>query len=69
MFKEHESFRLTKALPNESIPTGTFGVVLMVFASSSSTYLVEFPDDKGGNLGNNDFTFTITEDFMGKDNR
>jgi hypothetical protein len=63
MFNEYDSFRLRRLLPDESIPLGTRGVVLMVFDGPPRAYEVEFPDGKGGNLGNA-MTFTITEEFM-----
>jgi hypothetical protein len=65
MFDEHAVFRLTKALPDGSVCAGAVGVVLMVFISSSGgyAYLVEFPDDVGGNLGDQ-ITYTLSEDFM-----
>jgi hypothetical protein len=66
MFNEYDLFRLRKSLPNESIPIGTQGVVLMVFEGSPRAYEVEFPDGEGGNLGNA-ITYTITEDFMDPD--
>ncbi len=63
MFSEYDSFRLRRLLPNEAIPLGTRGVVLMVLDGPSRAYEVEFPDGKGGNLGNA-MTFTVTEEFM-----
>jgi hypothetical protein len=63
MFKENDTFRLCRPLPGEGIPCGTLGVVLMVFDGPPTAYEVEFPDDKGGNLGSR-LTFTVTEDYM-----
>lgn len=68
MFNEYDYFRLRRLLPNESIPLGTRGVVLMVFDDPSRAYEVEFPDGKGGNLGSA-MTFTVTEEFMEPVNR
>jgi hypothetical protein len=61
MFKEYQCFRLRKPLPDNSVPTGTIGVVLIVF--SASDYEVEFPDGNGGNLGIAS-TYTITQEYM-----
>jgi hypothetical protein len=63
MFTEYASFRLKRKLPDESIPVGSRGVVMMVFQGNPRAYEVEFPDGKGGNLGRA-FTYTITEEFM-----
>lgn len=63
MFNEYDCFRLSKALPAESIPVGTAGVVLMVFGGPPREYEVEFSDGEGGNLGTRP-TFTIGEEFM-----
>jgi hypothetical protein len=66
MHNKHDTFRLKKPLPGETIPVGQRGVVLMVFGSSPPEYEVEFLDDFGGNLGSSP-TFTISEDFMEKE--
>ena len=63
MFAEYETFLLKKSIPNETIPVGTRGVVLMVFDGPPRAYEVEFPDGRGGNLGEA-MTFTLTEDFL-----
>jgi hypothetical protein len=63
MFNEYETFRLTRPLPDNSIPVGTRGVVLMVFEGPPLAYEVEFPDGKGGNFGKA-MTYTLTEEFM-----
>ena len=63
MFKEHDIFILSKALHDDSVPLGATGVVLMVFPAESPAYEVEFPDDKGGNLGKSP-TYTITGEYM-----
>ena len=61
MFKLYESFRLCKPLPDESVPLGTFGVVLMVY--DDLHYEVEFPDERGGNLGAA-LTYTLSAESM-----
>lgn len=61
MFKEYDCFRLCKPLPDEAIPVGTIGVVLIV--NDNSDYEVEFPDGNGGNFGSVP-TFTLSDDFM-----
>jgi Domain of unknown function (DUF4926) len=68
MFNLYDIFRLRRPLPNEAIPVGSVGVVLMVFDGPHRAYKVEFPDGEGGNLGSTT-TFTIDEEFMdpGKD--
>ncbi len=67
MFHEYDTFRLSQTLPDESIHVGTRGVVLFVFGGTPCKYEVEFPDGKGGNLGNS-LTYTIGEDSMMPDN-
>ncbi len=61
MFTEYEIFSLTRELPG--IVIGTTGVVLMVFGGTPCSYVVEFPDGYGGNLGE-EMTYTVTEDYM-----
>jgi len=61
MFNEHETFRLAKPIPKESIPVGTVGVVLMLFPEDK--YEVEFVDDDGKNMGSTP-TFTVGEEYM-----
>ena len=63
MFNEYDTFLLSQQLPDDSIPVGTCGVVLMVFEVDPCAYEVEFPDGKGGNLGKS-MTYTITDEFM-----
>ena len=63
MFNEYDCFQLARPLPSQTIPIGTVGVVLMVYDGTHREYEVEFPDDKGGNLGT-EITFTISEEFM-----
>ena len=63
VFKEYDTFRLTRSIPSQPIPVGTLGVVLMVFDGDHPEYEVEFPDGKGGNLGAVP-THTIGEGFM-----
>jgi hypothetical protein len=63
VFKEHDIFILSKALHDGSVPLGTTGVVLMVFPGESPAFEVEFPDDRGGNLGKSP-TYTITGEYM-----
>jgi hypothetical protein len=63
MFKEYERFRLCKPIPNEAIPVGKIGVVLVVYHIPHLAYEVEFVDPNGRNLGSVP-TFTLTEDFM-----
>lgn len=63
MFNEYDTFRLRRPIPQQSIPVGSLGVVLMVFDGDNCEYEVEFPDGKGGNLGSSP-THTIGEDFM-----
>lgn len=63
IFKEYDTFRLSKPIPGEEIPVNTRGVVLMIFDSGPSAYEVEFCDEQGNNLGSSP-TFTLTEDFM-----
>ena len=62
MFVEHDSFLLTRSI-EKAIPAGTVGVVLMGFGGDPPSYIVEFPDGEGGNLGS-EITFTISEDDM-----
>ena len=62
-FSEYDSFKLAKALHDESVPLGTKGVVLMVLGGEPPAYEVEFPDDRGGNLGDAP-TYTITDEYM-----
>jgi hypothetical protein len=65
MFNEYDSFRLVKPLSDATIPVGTRGVVLMVFGGQPYQYLVEFPDGRGGNLGQPEMgVYTISEDCM-----
>lgn len=67
MYDEHESFILVKNIVDKTIPKGTIGVVLMVLDTAPYTYIVEFPDNKGGNLGSvESLTYIITETFMQK---
>jgi hypothetical protein len=63
MYDEYDTFILAKELEDNTIKKGTRGVVLMILDTSPYTYEVEFPDDKGGNIGEN-MTYTITEQFM-----
>ena len=65
MFNEYDSFWLRRQLPDESIPIGTRGVVLMVFEGPPRAYEVEFPDGRGSNLGKA-LTYTVTEEFMSR---
>ncbi len=44
MFKEYDCFQLNKLLPEENIPLGTVGVILMKF--NSTDYEVEFLTEK-----------------------
>ena len=67
MYDEYETFILAKELTDKTIPKRTLGVVLMVLDTAPYTYEVEFPDGKGGNLGN-EVTYTITEQFMQREN-
>ena len=62
-FEIYDGFRLTMALPDEEIPVGTVGVVLMIHDGPRRAYEVEFPDGRGGNLGSSP-TFTLFEDSM-----
>ena len=65
MFNDYDCFRLVKPLDDETIPVGTVGVVLMVFEGHPCHYLVEFPDDSGGNMGQSESgVYTIGEDYM-----
>lgn len=66
MFKEYETFRLSKRLSDNSVPVGTRGVVLMILDKNKPKYEVEFPDEAGGNLGIT-MTYTIDQDFMNPD--
>ena len=66
MFEEYDTFLLSKPLEDTTIPTGTRGVVLMVFGGEPTSYEVEFPDGNGGNLGK-DISYTITADCMKPD--
>jgi hypothetical protein len=63
MFSEYEVFELVNSVQDDSVPTGSRGVVLMVFEGDVVSYEVEFPDGEGGNLGN-EVTYTITESQM-----
>jgi hypothetical protein len=63
MFDAYDTFRLARMIPQQPIPVGSVGVVLMVFDGSIPEYEVEFPDGKGGNLGTRP-THTIREEFM-----
>jgi hypothetical protein len=63
MFRDYDMFRLTHSIPDDSIPVGSIGVVLMVFDGDSPAYEVEFPDGFGGNLGKYP-THTVSEAFM-----
>jgi hypothetical protein len=63
VFNELDIFILSKSLRDGSVPLGTRGVVLMVFDAEPPAYEVEFPDGKGGNLGESP-TYTITGEYM-----
>jgi len=63
MFREYDTFRLTKPIPGEQIAVGSTGVVLMVFVGDTPRYEVEFLDANGRNIGTSP-THTLAEDFM-----
>lgn len=63
MFEEYDSFILVQPLKDATIPIGTRGVVLMILGGDPTSYEVEFPDGKGGNLGK-ESTYTITAVYM-----
>ncbi len=67
MFDEYDTFLLAQPLTDTTIPVGTRGVVLIVHGGEPSAYEVEFPDGKGGNLGE-EISYTITAEFMRLDN-
>ena len=66
MFNEYDTFILSQPLADATIPVGTRGAVLMVLGGEPISYEVEFPDGRGGNLGK-DISYTITEEFMRRD--
>ncbi len=63
MFDEYDTFILARSIPQQPIPVGSIGVVLMVFHGEKPQYEVEFLDGKGRNLGTSP-THTIGEDCM-----
>jgi len=63
MYKEYDTFILTKRISGENIPLGTPGVILIIHSSDPPEYEVEFPDETGRNLGSKP-TFTLTEEYM-----
>lgn len=63
MYDEYACFRLTRPIPDQPIPVGTVGVVLMIFPGDPVEYEVEFVDPRGNNLGLT-LTHTIGEDSM-----
>ena len=60
---EYDVFVLNREIPG--VPVGTIGVVLMVLGGTPRSYEVEFPDNVGGNFGD-EITYTLTEDFMNR---
>ena len=66
MYNEYDTFILAEPLTDTTIPVGTRGVVLMVLGGVPPSYEVEFPDGKGGNLGN-DVSYTISARYMRPD--
>ena len=66
VFNEYDTFVLRQQLSDTTIPVGACGVVLMVLGGKPCSYEVEFPDQKGGNLGK-EISYTITEEFMEQD--
>jgi hypothetical protein len=68
MFKEFDSFRLSKPiLDDDTIPVGTRGFVLDIYGGDPCAYEVEFPNGAAGNLGKQS-SLSLTEDFMAPDN-
>lgn len=63
MFYEYDTFRLRRPVPDESVPVGTVGVVLMVHDAAAGVYEVEFPTDEGENLGA-ESTYSLSEESM-----
>ncbi len=63
MFSEYDCFRLSRSIPDDAIPVGASGVVLMVFDGNPRIYEVEFPGTDGKSLGKHS-TYTLDESFM-----
>lgn len=66
MFEAYDTFRLAKQIPDERIPMGTIGVVLMVHLGKAPVYEVEFCDADGRSIGSKP-TYTLTEDYLATD--
>jgi hypothetical protein len=63
-FKEYDVVRLTRPVPENGLPAGARGAVLMVFADPPPpSYEVEFLDEAGDTIA----LLTLTEDVLRKD--
>ncbi len=66
-YTDYDTFILIKELPDNSVPLGTKGVILMVHGGEPAAYEIEFPSENGGNIGLL-MTYTLTEEYFRKEN-
>lgn len=60
MFKEYDTFMLTKEREGLAVSAGSLGVVLVVYRTRPAAYEVEFLDVNGRTTA----AATLTEEFM-----